>query len=64
MISFFEAIEQLSKSRKIRDGKLQDAIYEILETASLTIKTQRVNAWLYTVDYSEIHCIGNFTVIN
>ena len=60
MNSFFDVIEQLSKSRKIRDGKLEDAIYEILETASHSVSTQRVNAWLFTADYSEIHCIGNF----
>lgn len=63
MISFFDVIEQLSKSRKIRDGKLQDAIYEILETASHSLNTQRVNAWLFTSDHSEIHCIGNFDSI-
>lgn len=63
MNSFFDVIEQLSKSRKIRDGKLQDAIYEILERASHTIKAQRVNAWLFTADYSEIHCIGNFDAV-
>ncbi|MBL7883060.1 MAG: ATP-binding protein [Bacteroidia bacterium] len=57
---FFDAIEELSKSRKIRDGKLEDAIYEILEKAATAIYTQRVNAWLYNADYSQIHCIGNY----
>lgn len=53
-------VEALSKSRKIRDGNLQDAIFEILEMASRAMNTRRVNAWLFTSDYSEIQCIGNF----
>ena len=56
-------VEHLSKSRKIRDGKLDDAIYEILEMASRSVNTQRVNAWLFTPTYSEIHCIGNFDAL-
>ena len=54
------AVESLSKSRKIRDGKLDEAIFEILEMASRAMNTQRVNAWLFTPDYAHIHCIGNF----
>lgn len=53
-------VEALSKSRKIRDGKFDDAIHEILEMASRAINTQRVNAWLFNSDFSEIQCIGNF----
>lgn len=56
-------VEHLSKSRKIRDGKLDDAIFEILEMASRSVNTQRVNAWLFTPAYSEIHCIGNFDAL-
>jgi PAS domain S-box-containing protein len=54
------AIERLSKSRKIRDGKLGEAIYEILQMASRALNTERVNAWLLNEDHSEIECIGNF----
>jgi two-component sensor histidine kinase/PAS domain-containing protein len=54
------AIESLSKSRKIRDGKLADAIYEILQVASRAVNTERVNAWLFNDDHSEIECIGNY----
>lgn len=60
MNSFFDVIEELSKSRKIRDGKLEDAIYEILEKAASAMNAQRVNAWIYNADYSQIHCIGNY----
>lgn len=54
------AIERLSKSRKIRDGKLNEAIYEILQMASRAMNTERVNAWLFNEEHSEIQCIGNF----
>jgi two-component sensor histidine kinase len=54
------AIERLSKSRKIRDGKLNEAIYEILQMSSRALNTERVNAWLFNDDRSEIECIGNF----
>lgn len=53
-------IEQLSKSRKIRDGKLYDAIYEILEMSSRAVQVERVNAWLFSEDGSTIDCIGNY----
>jgi two-component sensor histidine kinase len=53
-------IEQLSKSQKIRAGKLHDAIYEILEMSSKAVGSTRVNAWLFSDDNSRIECIGNF----
>lgn len=53
-------IEQLSKSRKIRNGKLKEAIFEILESASRAMHTERVNAWVFNEDKSKIHCIGNY----
>ncbi|HEY0030868.1 MAG TPA: histidine kinase dimerization/phosphoacceptor domain -containing protein [Bacteroidia bacterium] len=57
------AIEHLSRSRKIRDGKLNAAIYEVLQMASRALNTERVNAWLFNADHSEIECIGNFDAI-
>jgi two-component sensor histidine kinase len=53
-------IEQLSKSRKIRNGKLNDAIYEILEMSSKAVKVQRVNAWMFNEGATLIECIGNY----
>lgn len=54
------SIEKLSKSRKIRDGKLTEAVHEILQMASRAVNTERVNVWLFNADHSEIECIGNF----
>lgn len=54
------SIERLSKSRKVLDGYFGEAIYEILENASLTSGVQRVNAWQITPDGSEIKCIGSY----
>lgn len=53
-------IENLSKSRKIRDGKINEAIFEILETSSKAMHTARVNAWVFDNEKTEIQCIGNF----
>lgn len=53
-------IEQLSKSRKIRNGKLHDAIQEILEMSSKAVRVTRVNAWMYNEDATAIECIGNY----
>lgn len=53
-------IESLSKSRKIRDGKIDEAIYEILEMSSRAVNTTRVNVWLFDEDKTEIQCVGNF----
>ncbi len=53
-------IENLAKSRKIRDGQLNEAIYEILESSSRAMQTTRVNAWLFDTEKTQIQCIGNF----
>lgn len=53
-------VEILSKSRKIRDGKLEEAIFEILEMASLSTGAERVNAWLFDDHRARITCIGNY----
>ncbi len=53
-------VEHFSRSRKIRDGKLDEAIYEILELASKATNVGRVNAWTFDSNFSEIQCIGNF----
>ncbi|HEX8607689.1 MAG TPA: PAS domain-containing protein, partial [Pedobacter sp.] len=54
------AIEHLSRSRRIRDGKLYEAIFEILQMASRSVNSERVNVWLFNEDHSEIECVGNF----
>lgn len=53
-------IENLSKSRMIRDGRINEAIYEILESSSRAMNTTRVNAWLFDTKKTQIQCIGNF----
>lgn len=53
-------IELLSKSKKIRSGKLYDAIYEILEMSSKAVGVTRVNAWLFDETHEHIECIGNY----
>jgi PAS domain S-box-containing protein len=53
-------IEHLSKSRKIRNGELENAILEILQFSSRSMNTQRINAWVFNEDQSKIECIGNF----
>lgn len=56
-------IESLAKSRKIRDGELDKAILEILESASRSMDNQRTNAWVFNDKLSEIQCIGNFDAV-
>ncbi|MBC7696202.1 MAG: ATP-binding protein [Burkholderiales bacterium] len=53
-------IERLSKSRKIRDGQIDEAIYEILESSSRAVQVTRVNAWVFDKKKTEIQCIGNY----
>ena len=53
-------IENLSRSRKIRDGKLEEAIFELLESSSRAMNVTRVNAWVFDKGKNEIRCIGNF----
>lgn len=60
LVSKINAIEQLAKSQKIRDGKLQDAIHEILEVSSKATKTSRVSVWKYADSKDIIHCLGSY----
>lgn len=53
-------IELLSKSKKIRSGKLHDAIYEILDMSSKAVGVTRVNAWLFDEAHERIECVGNY----
>ncbi|MES2763280.1 MAG: histidine kinase dimerization/phosphoacceptor domain -containing protein [Bacteroidota bacterium] len=53
-------IENLSRSRRIRDGEIDKAIYEILESSSRAMNTTRVNAWIFDEDKTRIQCVGNF----
>ncbi|MES2515083.1 MAG: histidine kinase dimerization/phosphoacceptor domain -containing protein [Bacteroidota bacterium] len=53
-------IENLSRSRRIRDGEIDKAIYEILESSSRAMNTTRVNAWIFDDDKTRIQCVGNF----
>lgn len=54
------AIEHFSKSRKIRDGKLKEAIYEILEMSSKATETKRVSVWRVNKERTQIDCLGNY----
>lgn len=54
------AIEHFSKSRKIRDGNLHEAIFEILEMSAKAMETKRVNVWRIDENQDRIDCIGNF----
>jgi two-component sensor histidine kinase len=53
------AIEHFSKSRKIRDGNLNEAIFEILEMSAKAMETKRVNVWRIDEKHDRINCIGN-----
>lgn len=60
LIKKSSTIESLSKSRKIREGKIDEAIHEILESSSKAMNVARVNAWLFNKIKGELQCIGNF----
>ncbi|MCD6018285.1 MAG: hypothetical protein K0S53_1406 [Bacteroidetes bacterium] len=53
-------IENLSKSRMIRNGHIDEAIYEILESSSRAVQTTRVNAWVFDENRTKIQCVGNY----
>ncbi len=52
------AIETLSKSRKIRSGELQDAILELLQICSTTTDTRRISVWTINNRDKSIDCLG------
>jgi two-component sensor histidine kinase len=60
LIKKSSTIENLSKSRKIREGKIDEAIHEILESSSKAMSVARVNAWLINEQKGELQCIGNY----
>lgn len=60
VVSKINAIEQLARSQKIRDGELKDAVHEILEVSSIATATSRVSLWKYGESKDTIRCIGSF----
>lgn len=54
------AIEHFSKSRKIRDGKLKEAIYEVLQMSSNATETKRVSVWIMDKEKTKLECLGNY----
>lgn len=61
LINKINTIEKLTKSRFIRDGQLTKAIQEILFESAVTLKVERVNAWIVDKDFTMIESIGNYT---
>jgi PAS domain S-box-containing protein len=57
-----KVIENLTKSRLVREGKFEEAIYEIISQCAKVLDAERVNAWLVGDDFHSIKCIGNYDV--
>jgi PAS domain S-box-containing protein len=57
-----KVVEQLTKSRLVREGKFEEAIYEILSQCGKVLSAERVNAWIVEDDFNNIKCIGNYDV--
>jgi PAS domain S-box-containing protein len=57
-----KVIESLTKSRLVREGKFEEAVYEILSQCAKVLGAERVNAWLVEDDFARIKCIGNYDV--
>lgn len=55
-----DTCERLTRSRYIRDGKLTEALQEIISESAKTLELERVNAWLIDSNFSLIECIGNY----
>lgn len=53
-------IEYLSRSSKIREGKIHDAVNEILMLSCRAVNTTRVNAWFFNKEGTQLEPIGNF----
>ncbi len=53
IVRMFLTIEKLSKSNKIRKGKIDAAVYEILELAANAVNTELTNAWVYNETYRD-----------
>ncbi len=50
----------LAKSKTVNYGNLHSALSQFTEAAAQTLEIERVSVWLYTPDYSKIHCLDLF----
>lgn len=64
VFSKINAIENLTKSRTLREGHFENALIEILENASLALNVQRLNVWMYNTNIGYIHCICDYDAIH
>jgi PAS domain S-box-containing protein len=57
-----KVIETLTKSRLVREGKFEEAVYEIISQCGKVLGAERVNAWLVEDNFEKIKCIGNYDI--
>jgi PAS domain S-box-containing protein len=57
-----KVIETLTKSRLVREGRFEEAVYEIISQCGKVLGAERVNAWLVEDDFEKIKCIGNYDI--
>lgn len=54
----FEAVGTASQIEALRNGNVNEAAREIVELAANTAGCERVNAWRFNSDGTELHCIA------
>lgn len=59
-MTFITIIEELTKSRAIRQGNLDIALHEILEKSADGLMVDRVNCWSVDPEFTTLKCIGSF----
>ena len=56
----FEAVDRASQIEAVTSGDVEAAARAIVELASAATGCERVNAWLFNDDQTELHCIAAF----
>ncbi|MBE9127351.1 MULTISPECIES: adenylate/guanylate cyclase domain-containing protein [unclassified Coleofasciculus] len=55
-----QVLVTLAKSRTVNYGDLNSTLKQVTEAAAQTLEIERVGVWLYSSDYSKIHCLDLF----
>ncbi|MFB8787885.1 MAG: adenylate/guanylate cyclase domain-containing protein [Potamolinea sp.] len=55
-----QVLVALAKSKTVSHGDLNSTLRQVTEAAAQTLEISQVSVWLYSRDYSKIHCLDLF----
>ena len=63
LVKYFDTIEELAKSKSLRNGNIDSFLKELLSSTGAVLKCSRINAWMFNEDESSLKCLLMYNVV-